>query len=225
MTRLLADPVAEAVVALRARPSGMRLTEMSRLLSRRPSTLQRSLAALEDAGAVRRSPEPWPRYSLDQGRLGRGLADVATAVVDPERRSEIVRQVRDSAPPAAATAQSIERDVANRVRSLRLTDDVRRSLPVAVARLVIALMPTHVVLFGSQARGDARPDSDVDLLLVLPVLPDARAARIKARRLLADLPIAKDIIVATPTDIDSRGAVVGTILHSALVEGVGLYDR
>jgi predicted nucleotidyltransferase len=37
-----------------------------------------------------------------------------------------------------------------------------------VRRIVEAVHPLRIILFGSRARGDARPDSDLDLLVVMP---------------------------------------------------------
>ena len=53
--------------------------------------------------------------------------------------------------------------------------------------------PLRIVLFGSHARGDADPGSDVDLLVVLPEVADKRQAAIAIRRSLATWPVSKDI--------------------------------
>lgn len=92
-------------------------------------------------------------------------------------------------------------------------------------RIVQEFHPLQVILFGSHARGDASSHSDVDLLAVLPQVPDKRQAAVAIRRTLADLPICKDIIVTTPDEIARRGNVVGTVLRSALREGQVLYEH
>jgi predicted nucleotidyltransferase len=94
-----------------------------------------------------------------------------------------------------------------------------------VDRIVRRFAPVRVVLFGSHARGEAGPDSDVDLLVVLPKVDCKRQARVAIRRCLADAPVPKDIIVTTPDEIERRGDVVGTVLRPALREGVVLYER
>ncbi len=92
-------------------------------------------------------------------------------------------------------------------------------------RIVGRFRPSRVVLFGSQARGTAAEGSDVDLLVVMGDAPDKRRTAVEIRRSLGDLPASKDIVVTTPDEIERRGHVVGTVLHSALREGRVVYER
>ena len=85
--------------------------------------------------------------------------------------------------------------------------------------------PLRIILFGSHARGEAEPASDIDLLVVLPEVSDKRRAAIEIRRSLAAFPVAKDIIVTSPEEIARRGDLVGTVLRPALREGKVLYER
>ena len=95
---------------------------------------------------------------------------------------------------------------------------------VMVDRIVGRFQPSRVVLFGSRARGDASETSDVDLLVVMNHVKDRRRAAIEMRRSLGDLPVSKDIVVATHDEIASRGHVVGTVLHAALRDGKVVYE-
>lgn len=92
-------------------------------------------------------------------------------------------------------------------------------------RIVQRFHPVRVILFGSHARGDARPDSDVDLLVVLPQVENKRESAVQIRQVLADLPVSKDVIVTSPEEIEQKGHLVSSILRPALREGVVLYDR
>lgn len=94
-----------------------------------------------------------------------------------------------------------------------------------VDRIVAGFHPLRVILFGSHARGEAGADSDVDLLVVLPSITDKRRVTVAIRRALADMPVAKDIVVATLEEIAHRGGLVGTVLRPALREGEILYER
>ena len=92
-------------------------------------------------------------------------------------------------------------------------------------RIVRDFHPVQIILFGSHVRGDAHPQSDVDLLVVFSELDDKRKAAVDIRRALADLPMAKDILVTTPEELARQRDQVGTILRAAQREGEILYER
>jgi predicted nucleotidyltransferase len=94
-----------------------------------------------------------------------------------------------------------------------------------VKRIVKRFRPEMIILFGSQARGDAGPDSDVDLLVVMAPNGAAREQRLEIRGALHDIPVPIDIIVTTPADFAWRKEVVGTIEWPAAQEGKVLYAR
>ena len=94
-----------------------------------------------------------------------------------------------------------------------------------VDRIVGRFQPARVVLFGSRSRGGASEWRDVDLLVVMRNVADTRKAAVEIRRLLSDMPVSKDIIVATPEEVARRGQIAGTVLHAALREGTVLYDE
>lgn len=111
------------------------------------------------------------------------------------------------------------------LRELRLSSDAAHWMPVARRRIIREFRPVRIVLFGSQARGEARSDSDLDLLIVLDEVENARTTRTAIRTALSDLPIDKDITVTTPQLIRDYGDLVGTLLLPALSEGITIYER
>ena len=98
-------------------------------------------------------------------------------------------------------------------------------LPEVIDRIACKFDPVRIILFGSWARGDARADSDVDLLVVLSKVEHKRRAAIEILRVLNGLPISKDVVVTTPEEIKARGDIVGNILRPALREGKVIYER
>ena len=92
-------------------------------------------------------------------------------------------------------------------------------------RIVAISDPQQIILFGSQARGDARPDSDLDLLVVKEEMESPRAEAARIYRALAGLKIPVDIVVARSDTVRRHRDVVGTIVRPALREGRVLYAR
>ncbi len=93
-----------------------------------------------------------------------------------------------------------------------------------VRRLVEALQPERIYLFGSRARGQGGAGSDYDLLVVVSDsdLPGYKRDRI-AYRALRDLPVGKDVLVWTRAEFDSRTSVVSSLPAAVLREGRLLY--
>jgi predicted nucleotidyltransferase len=102
---------------------------------------------------------------------------------------------------------------------------VQEQIDTMVKRIVKKFHPEKIILFGSQARGDAGPDSDVDLLVVMPVQGSISEKRLEIRLALPDLPVPVDVIVTTPEDFAWRKDIVGTIEWPATREGKVLYAR
>jgi len=93
-----------------------------------------------------------------------------------------------------------------------------------VKRIVAKFDPDRIILFGSHARGDAGPDSDVDLLVVMPVEGSKREKQLEVRMALGRLGVPVDIILSRPEDFEWRKDYVGTIEHPAWREGKVLYS-
>jgi len=110
----------------------------------------------------------------------------------------------------------------NQTKTTRITADIIESM---VKRIVERFQPEKIVLFGSCARGDITYDSDVDLLVIMPVKGRRRDKAVEIRRAVLDFPVPKDIVVRTPEDVAEYGNLVGTILKPALEEGKVLYEK
>ena len=95
-----------------------------------------------------------------------------------------------------------------------------------VGRIVRLVDPARIVLFGSRARGDARDDSDYDLLVIVEEVANRRAMSIAIRRSFEDLPVAADVVVATAEETEGRipGRPAG-VVYWALQDGRVVYDR
>ena len=95
----------------------------------------------------------------------------------------------------------------------------------ATERLVAAFDPDEIILFGSQARGDAHAHSDFDLLVVCGFDGSRRTLMIEMDRALRGLPFARDIIILTPEEIERDREIPGAIARRAASEGRQLYER
>ena len=92
-------------------------------------------------------------------------------------------------------------------------------IDAAVRRLAEAAAPERIVLFGSYARGDARDDSDLDLLVIEHDLPDQAGEMIRLRRVLRPLRIPVDVLVFSRSDVERLGDQPGSVLYWVLREG------
>ena len=109
--------------------------------------------------------------------------------------------------------------------------EVDALIPKMVSVLAERFDPVKVILFGSRARGEQRPDSDVDLLVVLPSIDegDRRTARAAVSASIAHLgrAVPKDVLLATQADLDmvlSSNRSWCAHYH-AVKEGVTLYAK
>jgi len=91
-----------------------------------------------------------------------------------------------------------------------------------IRRIVKVAKPEKIILFGSAAKGEMGPDSDLDLL-VIKSCKNRRATARAIRRKLIGIGIAKDVIVATPQDIERYKDSIGLIYQPALTEGKVIY--
>ncbi len=86
-----------------------------------------------------------------------------------------------------------------------------------------AFNPQRVILFGSHARGDATPDSDVDLLVIMPTKKRTVQQALEIRQRV-NHPFPLDLLVRTPRDVCERLAMRDCFLQTILEEGKTLYE-
>ena len=97
-------------------------------------------------------------------------------------------------------------------------------LTEVVRRLVEVYHPVRIYLFGSAARGDAGPDSDYDLMVVVPDgTPAALRDSGRAYRAVWRLGIASDVLVWTCADFDDRLPLRAFLPATIVREGTLLY--
>ncbi len=93
-----------------------------------------------------------------------------------------------------------------------------------VRRLVDAFRPERIYLFGSRARGDYGPDSDYDLMILVPddALPERKQSRLAYERLWGTR-TAADVLVWTRSSFDSRLHLRASLPSTIMREGKLLY--
>lgn len=97
-----------------------------------------------------------------------------------------------------------------------------------VQTIVDEVDPLEVILFGSTARGQDRPDSDFDLLVVMPDGTRRRPTEGRLYRAVGRLPgrtRGADILVATPALLDHERGAWWSVFDTAPNEGVTVYRR
>jgi excisionase family DNA binding protein len=108
---------------------------------------------------------------------------------------------------------------ASAIRSHLAADPV---LAEVVERLVRGYDPERVYLFGSAARGEAGPESDYDIMLVVP--DDAGPERLRARKayreLLKGAGASVDVLIMTRSAFEAKAEVIGSLPHTILTEGI-----
>ena len=92
-----------------------------------------------------------------------------------------------------------------------------------VRRIVDAVHPLRIVLFGSAARGEMGPHSDLDVLVVVPDGCHTREVAQSVYAQLRGLGYAKDLVIVQESDVDRYRDNPYLIIHDALTQGRELY--
>ena len=119
---------------------------------------------------------------------------------------------------------------APKIERSRLRQEARQRLAAytaglqAVVRQVVNLVhPLRVILFGSQARGDARPESDWDLMVVMPVGAARNRTALKLYGSVRRNGLPCEFFVSTPGDFERYAYHPSLVYKHVLEEGVDMY--
>ena len=109
-------------------------------------------------------------------------------------------------------------------------EPVTEELLGRMVRLIVnEVDPEKVILFGSRGRGDATPESDVDLVVIEAGAFDETRSRLREEarlyKVLAGVRVRKDILVYSAEDVDYWRDSLNYVLARALREGRVLYER
>lgn len=110
----------------------------------------------------------------------------------------------------------------NRTEVLTTQEEVIEEM---ARRIVQRFAPEMVILFGSHVTGHARPESDVDLLVVMRDVGSKREKATEIDHVLLGLELPADIIVVRVDELERRKDQIGTVIHSALRDGKIIYER
>ena len=116
---------------------------------------------------------------------------------------------------------------------MTLLDQIRQAhlqlppvlLEEVVRRVVAVADPERIIVFGSAARGESRPGSDLDLLVIKEGDYHSRRLTAELYRVLADLDRDTDIVVATPAQVERYKDSFCLVFYPATREGKVIYDK
>jgi excisionase family DNA binding protein len=136
-------------------------------------------------------------------------------------RQAVLKRIRTGRLPATKVGQAY---IVPRSALSALPTERDPVVTEIVRRLVAAYDPELVYLFGSAARGDANPNSDFDVLVIVP--DDASTDRVRSRRgyeALWGLGVAVDVLVMRRGAFEARAGVPTSLPATVREEGVLLH--
>jgi uncharacterized protein len=150
-----------------------------------------------------------PTTTLDRATRDCGEAELGPTVATPPSEAE---PNRAHGPVERPRVELIDGKVLYDGRSL-----VAWASRVA-DRIVERCDASRVVLYGSVARGDDGPDSDIDLLVIMPIVGRRHDTSVRVLNELRDLPVPVDITIVDPAHLDEEASVPG-VVRAAMREG------
>ncbi len=98
-----------------------------------------------------------------------------------------------------------------------------RLLDEVIGRVLTSIDATQIVLFGSAARGTWSPESDLDLLVLVPETEVTRTNQVKVRTALRGLGVAVDVVLMTTSRFEETKDIIGGLAYPASREGEVIY--
>lgn len=115
------------------------------------------------------------------------------------------------------------------VKHIHRKNDGRRisahEIRAVVRRIAEKFQPEKIILFGSYAYGKPKPESDVDLLVVMETPLHEWQQRLEISRALSPRPFPMDIVVRTPQQLKERIALGDLFLSEITAQGKVIYER
>jgi predicted nucleotidyltransferase len=101
--------------------------------------------------------------------------------------------------------------------------DVNREIASITAQIIEKYRPEKIILFGSAVKGELKPDSDVDFLIVKKDTPHYGADRIRELSRLIERNVPMDLLIYRPEEFDKRLEMGDPFLQTVLKQGQVLY--
>ena len=103
--------------------------------------------------------------------------------------------------------------------------DPLKYLPEITQQILAVSNPEEIILFGSYARGDFGPDSDLDLLVIKDQVNSPNEETAIIYRALAHLTVPVDVVVVSKAYAQRYRNLIGTVVRPAYREGKVIYAR
>jgi predicted nucleotidyltransferase len=101
--------------------------------------------------------------------------------------------------------------------------DIQKEIENISSQIIAKYKPEKVILFGSAARGEAGPDSDLDFLIIKKDPPHFGEDRIRELSRLIERKVPVDFVVYRPDEFEQRLRMGDPFLKSILKEGKVLH--
>ncbi len=92
-------------------------------------------------------------------------------------------------------------------------------------KIVSSISPDKIILFGSQATGEAKKESDIDLVIIWDTAESQHRRNLIVRRLFPGRNFSLDVFVFTPKEERELRDIRGTILYTAFKNGKIIYEK